>query len=82
MNVKYFSLYKEVDGDDKTFIIPIRESKKEYATQGFVFTYGWIYNPSLVSPEEWEESEYLTILDMSKTPKKNKLIKLVFNSKL
>ena len=83
MNVKYFSLYEEKDGGTLTYYIPIRESKTEYATQGFVFIGKWEYNTSLVSPEDWEEfrysdREYLKIINMNKAPKKEELIFVIF----
>lgn len=78
MNVKYYNLYREIDGPNTTFYIPIRESDKEYATQGFAFTRNWEYNPSLVSPEDWDEDEFLKLTDITKTPKKDKLIKYIF----
>ncbi|MFW6047351.1 MAG: hypothetical protein ACOCP4_06175 [Candidatus Woesearchaeota archaeon] len=85
MNVKYYSLYKESDSGSITYYIPLYESKESYSVVGFVYYGNWEFNDELVSPDDWEEvhqddENYLKIIDINKTPKKQNLIRTLFET--
>lgn len=87
MNIKYYSLYKEKDGEIINYIIPIRESKGAWAVEGFVYnSESWKFSTNLVNPDDWEEYEfapndYLKIIPIEETPDKRQLIKLIMSIK-
>lgn len=83
MNVKYYNLYKESDSGSTTYYIPLYESKEDYSVVGLVFMGKWEFNDELVSPDDWEEvyqddKNYLKIINMNNAPKKQNLIKVLF----
>jgi hypothetical protein len=93
MKKPFLKLFVERDGNTTNLYIPVRESTKYNAMEGFAYTtdpqptYGkvkretWEFIEYLGEKDEgWEEDEHTMIDSINKAPKKDQIIKLVFEA--
>ena len=93
MKKPFLKLFIERDGNTTNLIIPIRESEKYDTMEGFAYTINphpthdkvksetWEFIETLGEKDEgWKEDEHTTIDSINKVPKKDQIIKLVFEA--